>query len=75
MSNIQPSIARLEFGFPRNGSCGKTSRERIASWIVSIASIMDQARKKSGAVKSNNKKGAFGAVWWVAYALSNDPEC
>jgi hypothetical protein len=26
----------LEFGFPRNGSSGKTSRERIASRIVSI---------------------------------------
>jgi hypothetical protein len=75
MYNIQLSIARLEFGFPRNGSDGKTSRDRIASRIVSIAPLTDRARKTSGAVKSDKKKGAFGAVWWVAYALPDDPEC
>jgi hypothetical protein len=45
MYNIQLSIARFEFGFPRNGVCGKTSRERIASLIVSIALLTDRARK------------------------------
>jgi hypothetical protein len=52
-----------------------TSRERVASRIISIASLTDRARKTSGAVVSNKKKGAFGAVWWVAYALLNDPQC